>query len=93
MSKGVMQTVVAGLRASHFGPTVLVVGISFLLSLTQFPASSALQIALAIFAGQLVVGWSNDVIDFELDNAAGRNNKPLVSGDISIETLKRLMPT
>lgn len=80
------------LIASHFGPTVLVVSISFAIAISQFSFSESLRIALAIFAGQLVVGWSNEVIDFPLDKLAGREGKPLVVGDISLELLQRLIP-
>ena len=80
---------VALLKAAHFGPTLLVVAISFLLSLSVLAWVDSLRIALAIFAGQLVVGWSNDVIDFRLDSAAKRYKKPLVSGKIAIEFLKK----
>jgi 4-hydroxybenzoate polyprenyltransferase len=80
---------VALLKAAHFGPTLLVVAISFLLALSVLPWVDSLRIALAIFAGQLVVGWSNDVIDFPLDSEAQRHKKPLVSGKITIEFLKK----
>ena len=77
------------IKATHFGPTVLVVIISFLLSLTQFSWVGSLQIACAILAGQCVVGWTNDLLDSQLDRAAGRSKKPLVSGLIGESTLKR----
>ena len=80
---------VALLKAAHFGPTLLVVAISFLLALSVLAWVDSLRIALAIFAGKLVVGWSNDVIDFPLDSAAKRHKKPLVSGKITIEFLKK----
>ena len=80
---------VGTLRAAHLGPTLLVVTASFLLALSVFPLVGAFEIAVAIFAGQLIVGWSNDVIDFSLDNAAHRMKKPLVAGTISIKFLKR----
>jgi 4-hydroxybenzoate polyprenyltransferase len=76
-------------RASHFGPTVLVVSVSFLLSLSQFSFFKSLEIAIAILAGQFVVGWSNDLIDYPLDKAAARLTKPLVSGEISQALLKK----
>jgi len=77
------------LIASHFGPTLIVVTTSFILSVSQYPATSAARIALAIFAGQLVVGWSNDLIDLPLDQAAGRESKPLVAGEITPSILQR----
>jgi 4-hydroxybenzoate polyprenyltransferase len=80
------------LKASHFGPTVIVVSATYILALSQYPVSSALQIAAAIFAGQLVVGWSNDLWDYELDKTAGRLKKPLVSGELKEETLRLSIP-
>jgi 4-hydroxybenzoate polyprenyltransferase len=74
--------------ATHFGPTVLVVTISFLLAKTQFSTKHSLEIAIAILAGQCVVGWSNDLIDFPLDLAAKRMKKPLVAGSITPGMLK-----
>jgi 4-hydroxybenzoate polyprenyltransferase len=76
------------LKASHFGPTVLVVSITYVLSRTQFPVSDSLFIALAILLGQFVVGWSNDLIDFPRDKVALRSKKPLVAGTISQATLR-----
>mgnify|MGYP000265019334 CR=1 FL=1 len=76
------------LKASHFGPTVLVVGITYVLSLTQFSASDSLFIALAILLGQFFVGWSNDLIDFPRDTAASRVKKPLVAGTITEAALR-----
>jgi 4-hydroxybenzoate polyprenyltransferase len=67
---------------------VLVVAITYILSLTKFSSSESLFIALAILLGQFVVGWSNDLIDFPRDKAAMRVNKPLVSGSISEATLR-----
>jgi 4-hydroxybenzoate polyprenyltransferase len=86
------MNVVALLRAAHFGPTVLVTSIAFLIANSQFSLVGAAQVAIAIFTGQLVVGWSNDVIDFQLDRAANRVKKPLVSGEITIDLLKKLIP-
>jgi len=77
------------LRAAHFGPTVIVTTASFLLSLSQYSIIDSLRVAIAIFAGQLVVGWSNDFIDAPLDIAAQRTKKPIVSKEINPEQLKR----
>ena len=49
----------------------------------------AAEVAAAILAGQFVVGWSNDLIDYPLDKAAVRLTKPLVSGEISQALLKK----
>ena len=77
------------LRAAHFGPTVIVTTASFLLSLSQYSIIDSLRVAIAIFAGQLVVGWSNDFIDAPLDIAAERTKKPIVSKEINPEQLKK----
>jgi len=76
------------LRTAHFGPTVIVTTASFLLSLSQYSIIDSLRVAIAIFAGQLVVGWSNDFIDAPLDIAAHRTKKPIVSKEINPEQLK-----
>ena len=80
--------IVGLLKASHFGPTVLVVSITYVLSRTQFSVSDSLFIAFAILLGQFVVGWSNDLIDFPFDKEAKRVIKPLVAGTISESTLR-----
>ena len=76
------------LKASHFGPTLLVVAITCILSLTQFSIRDSIFIAFAILLGQFVVGWSNDLIDFPRDKSAGRIRKPLVAGTVTEEALR-----
>ena len=88
MGPRIRSKIVGLLKASHFGPTVLVVSITYILSLTQFPVSESLFIALAILLGQFFVGWSNDLIDFHRDKAALRSKKPLVAGTITQVTLR-----
>ena len=77
------------LRAAHFGPTVIVTATTFLLALSQYSLFDALRVAIAIFAGQLVVGWSNDFIDAPLDIAAQRTKKPIVSKEIDRDQLRK----
>ena len=77
------------LRAAHFGPTVIVTATTFLLALSQYTLIDALRVAIAIFAGQLVVGWSNDLIDAPLDIAAQRTKKPIVGKEIDIDQLRK----
>lgn len=83
-----MKRFIGLVKATHFGPTVLVVSMTFLSSLTQFSISDSVFIAFAILLGQFVVGWSNDLIDFPSDKAAMRLKKPLVAGTITEKTLK-----
>ena len=75
-------------KACHFGPTVLVVSITFILSITQLSAAKSFGIATAILCGQLVVGWTNDLLDYPLDKAAGRFKKPLVSEVVTRKQLQ-----
>jgi 4-hydroxybenzoate polyprenyltransferase len=77
------------LRAAHFGPTIIVTATTFLLALSQYSLIDSIRVAIAIFAGQLVVGWSNDFIDAPLDIAAQRTKKPIVSKEINPEQLKK----
>jgi 1,4-dihydroxy-2-naphthoate octaprenyltransferase len=62
----------AVIKAAHAGPTAVVTLISYLLVSRLAPQPKALAIALTVFLGQLIVGWSNDLIDFPKDGAADR---------------------
>ena len=89
MINSALARVYVFLRAAHFGPTVIVTTASFLLSISQYSLIDSLRVTTAIFAGQLVVGWSNDFIDAPLDIAAQRTKKPIVSREINSEQLKK----
>lgn len=87
-----MKSQIVGLaKASHFGPTLLVTTISYSFGEIYWNTGSALLIALAIFSGQLVVGWSNDLIDYKDDLSHQRLNKPLVGGLITEKFLQRCL--
>ena len=77
------------LRAAHFGPTLIVTTTTFLLAFLQYSIFDAFRVAIAIFAGQLVVGWSNDLVDAPLDIAAQRTNKPIVSEELNANQLRK----
>ncbi len=84
-----MKTISGLIKATHFGPTVLVVNISFFLSRMQYSVPDSFRIAIAILAGQCVVGWTNELVDYPLDSAAARrSNKPLVAGLITTNQLR-----
>ena len=89
MRKSLLAQGYVFLRAAHFGPTVMVTTITFVLALSQFSPIDALRVAIAIFAGQLVVGWSNDLIDAPLDIAAQRTKKPIVGKEINPDQLRK----
>lgn len=76
------------LRASHFGPTFAVTLVSFLLAGSLWWEGPAFIIAFGVFLGQLLVGWSNDLNDYQDDLKHNRVSKPLVSGQLSTKKLK-----
>jgi 4-hydroxybenzoate polyprenyltransferase len=79
-----------GLRkASHFGPTLIVTTIGWIFAYYYWWEGPAYVIAFGIFCGQLVVGWSNDLYDYEDDLAHQRTKKPLVAGLITPEYLRK----
>jgi 4-hydroxybenzoate polyprenyltransferase len=71
------------LKASHFGPTLLVSTISWFFAAHYWWEGPAYVIAVGVLTGQLVVGWSNDLYDYEDDLKHNRQNKPLVSGALT----------
>ena len=84
-----MKTRIVGLaNASHFGPSLLVTALSYFFAQLYWQPGSALVIALGFFSGQLIVGWSNDLIDYADDLSHQRMNKPLVAGLISRKFLQ-----
>ena len=72
------------IRAAHIEPTIAVTILTALLGLAfgLTPARLALLTA-AMFAGQLVVGWSNDLIDAGRDTTVLRADKPLATGEVT----------
>jgi 4-hydroxybenzoate polyprenyltransferase len=71
--------------AAHAGPAVAVTVLAGLLALAQgLDAGRATLVVAAVLAGQLTVGWSNDLIDLDRDRTAGRSDKPLATGEASV---------
>ena len=77
------------LKASHFGPTLIVTTISFGFGTYYWWEGPAYVIAFGVFTGQLIVGWSNDLYDLEDDLKHQRSKKPLVSGLITKQYLQK----
>lgn len=77
------------LKAAHFGPTLIVTAISFAFATYYWWEGPAYVIAFGVFTGQLVVGWSNDLYDFDDDLKHQRTKKPLVSGLITKQYLQK----
>jgi 4-hydroxybenzoate polyprenyltransferase len=45
-------------------------------------------VVLAVLAGQLVIGWSNDLIDVRRDTQVARQGKPLATGELAVPTVR-----
>lgn len=76
------------LKATHIGPTMAVTVISLLLASSLWWEGPALVIAFGVFLGQLLVGFTNDLYDYQDDLKHNRTDKPLVSGKITTAQLK-----
>ena len=76
-------------RASHPLPTLAVTALTAGL-LVGVGASweRGLLVVAAVLTGQLVIGWSNDLLDAERDRTVGRSDKPLASGDVDLRTVR-----
>ena len=76
------------LRAAHIGPTVAVTTVVALLAVGQdLPAARGVVVTAAVFAGQLTIGWGNDLVDAPRDHQVGRTDKPLATGELRASTV------
>jgi 4-hydroxybenzoate polyprenyltransferase len=76
-------------RACHFQPTVAVVAVTTALAaLAGRGATGCVAVAVAVLAGQLSTGWSNDWFDAARDTAVGRTDKPIVAGTVAVSTVR-----
>lgn len=51
-------------------------------------ARDVILIGVAALAGQLTVGWSNDLVDRDRDRRSGRRDKPLAIGDVGVTAVR-----
>jgi 4-hydroxybenzoate polyprenyltransferase len=80
-----LNRVQALIVTSHPGPCLAITALTTLLAARAAQHGMGLALtALALLAGQLSIGWSNDACDAARDAAAGRTDKPLARGDISV---------
>jgi 4-hydroxybenzoate polyprenyltransferase len=83
-----MIRVSALLVASHPGPSLAITAMATVLAAEAAPSGfGPVLVAPAMLAGQLSVGWSNDACDAARDIAAGRTDKPVARGEISVRAL------
>lgn len=77
------------LRAAHAGPALAVVVLSLLLGVAaDLGPARLVLVGLAVLAGQLSVGWSNDLLDEARDRAVARPDKPLATGEVSTRAVR-----
>ena len=76
------------LQACHFGPSLLVTTVAFLIAQALWWEGPAYVIAIGVLLGQLIVGWTNDLYDYDDDLKHNRIAKPLVSKLITPKQLR-----
>ena len=80
------------MRACHPGPTAAVTTLTALLAVaTGHGLRSGALVTAAVGAGQLTIGWSNDLIDAGRDRAVGREDKPVARGEVSPAAVRRAL--
>lgn len=71
-------------RACHPLPAIGVTAVAAgLIAGTGRTAAAAFVAVAAVFAGQLSVGWLNDLVDAQRDAQVGRPGKPVAAGEIA----------
>ncbi|WP_426322562.1 UbiA family prenyltransferase [Microbacterium sp. E-13] len=82
-----MRIVRALWGSSHPGPTLVVTALAFALGVaTGLEPWRLALLTVAVFAGQLSVGISNDALDAARDREVGRTDKPIARGDVAVGT-------
>lgn len=67
--------------AAHGGPCVAVTTLAVLLSVAaDLDVARTVEVGAAVLAGQLTIGWANDLLDADRDAAVGRVDKPIAGG-------------
>jgi 4-hydroxybenzoate polyprenyltransferase len=76
-------------RAGHPEPGAAVTTVAVLLAIAWGAGpGTCLVVAVAAAAGQLTVGWCNDLVDRERDRRSGRRDKPLATGVLRPATVR-----
>jgi 4-hydroxybenzoate polyprenyltransferase len=75
--------------ACHPGPSLAVTTLAAMLAVAADLAPPRIALlAFAILSGQLVIGWSNDLIDATRDGVVGRTDKPLATGQLQAHVVR-----
>ena len=82
--RSVAQSTLALVRAAHAGPAAAVTLLAAALAVAGelTPGRTAL-VTSAVLAGQLSIGWSNDLLDRDRDRRVRRTDKPLANGELT----------
>jgi 4-hydroxybenzoate polyprenyltransferase len=76
------------MRSCHPGPCLVITAMIVLVAVAADLRGARLAVfTLGGLTGQLSIGWSNDAFDADRDAAAGRQDKPIVAGDIGHRTV------
>ena len=79
-------------RAAHAGPTVAVTTVVALLAVALgLGAYDGAVVTAAVLAGQLTIGWGNDLRDARRDREGGRADKPLATGEVAPSVVRRCL--
>ena len=85
------QRLPALLRSTHPGPSLAVTTVATALAVSVGRGwAGSLVVAVSILLGQLCIGITNDVVDRDRDQAAGRPDKPVAAGSVPLTTVVRL---
>ena len=88
MTRPAVRRAAALAGSCHPGPVALVTAVSVALGVLarDGPGRTAVLVV-AVLAGQLSIGWSNDLLDAARDRSVGRRDKPLARGAVSARTV------
>ncbi len=76
-------------RASHPGPTVAVTTLAVLLAVAgRIAPGGVAAVGVAVLAGQLSIGWSNDLLDLARDRRVNRRDKPIATGELPVNVVQ-----
>lgn len=77
--------------SAHIGPTLVVTVVTTTLAaLSGLEPGRVAVLGVMMLSNQLSIGWSNDAIDAHRDREAGRQDKPVVRGDVGVRTIMAL---
>ncbi|MGN6445675.1 UbiA family prenyltransferase [Amnibacterium sp.] len=86
--RAIRSSLIALALSSHPVPTVAVTAMATVLAVAAGDRATVVVLLLAaVLAGQLSIGWSNDLIDAARDRVAGRSGKPVAAGTIGRRAL------